>query len=172
MLNSRKHRGFAAICPAETINGGLLDLRGITNIRNYCEPFEMTQSDEMNEPQRYVLVLDSTYEDFQGIRSMLSHLHCPVFIAGSAEQAVAQAQQIPPYLVILAGSLECWSKSLVNQLRQITHKSHVIIVALTETANPRWEHYDENPGIDGFLVKPVSGDVLHLLIESASAKQT
>lgn len=131
----------------------------------------MPESYEMKDLQRYVLVVDSSYEDFQGIHLMLSHLHCPVVVASSVEQAVAQAQQEPPYLVILAGDNENWSQSLVNQLRQTTPKANVTIVALTNTTDPRWGHYEENPGIDGFLVQPVSGDILNLLVESALAKQ-
>ncbi|PSN20360.1 hypothetical protein C7271_02610 [filamentous cyanobacterium CCP5] len=125
----------------------------------------------MTAIQQYVLVVDSSYEDFQDIRSLLSGLPCPVFVAGSTEQAVAQTQQGQPYLVILAGDRDNWSQPLVHRLRQMTQRTNVTIVALTDTADPLWGESEDNPDIDGFLVKPVSGDVLNLLVESALAKQ-
>lgn len=131
----------------------------------------MLESRQMSDIQQYVLVVDSSYEDFRDIRSLLSQLPCPVFVAGSTEQAVAQLRQGQPYLVILAGDRDNWSQALVHRLRQMTRPASVTIVALTDTADPRWGQSEENPGIDGFLVKPVSGDVLNLVVESALAKQ-
>lgn len=126
----------------------------------------------MTPTNGYVLVLDPYHCDAHGMGSLLAQLSCSVFVTESPEQAVAQAQQLPPYLVILAGDNQSWSQPLVHQLRQTTQTTNVTIVALTDSAQPHWDHEEDNPGLDGFLVKPVSGDVLSSLIQSAQAKQS
>lgn len=119
----------------------------------------------------YILVLDTQRHPSQGVHSLLTQLPCPVFIAGSAEQAVEQASQTAPYLVILIGDGQNWCQSLVEQLRQSIDATGVTIVALTDSGNPHWDHQEDNPGLDGFLVNPLSGEVLTSLVESALAKQ-
>jgi DNA-binding NarL/FixJ family response regulator len=125
----------------------------------------------MSKTHRYVLVLDTQCHGSSGVHSLLAQLRCPVFIAGTVEQALAKAHQTTPYLVILIGDGRNWSQSLVEQLRQGVSTAKMTIVALTDSTSPRWGHQDENPGLDGFLVKPLSGEVLTSLVESALAKQ-
>lgn len=125
----------------------------------------------MKASQGYILVVDQQSEDLQVVKSILSRLSCSVFIAESSEQAVAQARQADPYLVILSGNNPCWSKALVCRLRQTINTNGVTIVALTDSSNPSWSHQEDHPGLDGFLVKPLSKDVLSSLVESAIVKQ-
>lgn len=94
----------------------------------------------------------------------------PVFIAQSAEQAVARMQQEAPYLVILSGNQQNWSQPAVKRLRDNAKPSKAIIVALTESNEPSWSSHEDYPELDGFLVKPISNDVLTMLVESAQAK--
>ncbi|MBD2257293.1 response regulator [Pseudanabaena sp. FACHB-2040] len=126
----------------------------------------------MSKTHRYILVLDTQRQESSGVHSLLTQLHCPVFIAGTAEQALAKVHQVPPYLVILIGDGQNWSQPLVEQLRQGASTANMTIVALTDSTSPRWGQQDENPGLDGFLVKPLSGEVLTSLVESALAKQS
>ncbi|MBD0335113.1 MAG: response regulator [Cyanobacteria bacterium Co-bin13] len=126
----------------------------------------------MSKTHRYILVLDTQRQESGGVHSLLTQLRCPVFIAGTAEQALAKVHQGPPYLVILIGDGQNWSKPLVAQLRQGASAAKMTIVALTDSTSPRWGHQDDNPGLDGFLVKPLSGEVLTSLVESALAKQS
>ena len=126
----------------------------------------------MTQHQDYVLVLDSSRNKSQGVHSLIRRLRYPAVIADSAEQAVAHAQQLSPCLVILMGGHESWSGGVIKQLRQTAGAASVTIVALTDAAHPRWAYQEDNPGLDGFLVAPLSRDVLKLLIESALAKQT
>lgn len=125
----------------------------------------------MKAPQGYILVVDQQSEDLQVVESVLSRLSCSVFIAESPDQAVAQASQTAPYLVILSGNNQSWSNALVYRLRQTVNTHGVTIVALTDSGNPSWSHQEDHPGLDGFLVKPLSRDVLSTLIQSAIIKQ-
>lgn len=125
----------------------------------------------MTNSHGYILVLDTQRHATHGVRSLLTQLRCPVFIAGTAEQAVAKTRQLPPCLVILVGDGHTWSQSLVDQLRQEDHSAQMTIVALSDSGSPRWDHSENNPGLDGFLVNPLSGEVLTSLVESALAKQ-
>lgn len=126
--------------------------------------------------QEYILLLDQQCGDLQIVQSVLKRLRCSVFVANSIEQAVARAGQIAPYLVILAGNHQDSAQSLVHKLRWTIqssgHKSGVTIVALTESHNPSWIYEEDYSGIDGFLVKPLSGDILTTLVQSAWAKQS
>lgn len=135
----------------------------------------------MKLSQSYVLVLDpqfgnlqtndSQVGDLQILESLLMPLRCSIEVADSVEQAMVRVSQAPPYLVILLGNRQNWSRTLVNKLRDHTRASSVTIVALTDVHAPSWQHQEENPGLDGFLVKPLSVDVLASLVQSAWARQ-
>jgi CheY-like chemotaxis protein len=126
----------------------------------------------MKSPRNYVLVLGRQSDDLLGLESLLKRLRCSVAIASSEAQAMDQVSQDPPYLVILAGNHQNWSQALVHRLRNLGKASSITIVALTDSHTPSWLTQEENPGFDGFLVKPISGDILSSLIHSARARQT
>lgn len=126
----------------------------------------------MTNSHGYILVLDTQCREAHGVHPLLTQLRCPVFVAGTAEQAVDKTRQLSPCLVILIGDGCSWSQSLVDQLRQEGRSAQMTIVALTDSGSPRWDHSENNPGLDGFLVKPLSGEVLTSLVESALAKQS
>lgn len=119
----------------------------------------------------HVLALDLELDDLRILQNSLRHLSCSVILAESAEQAVDQARHAFPYLVILAGDRQNWSRSFVSQLRLVLKVSNSTIVALTDCHAPSWSPEEEHPGLDGFLVRPLTNDVLDSLVQSAWAKQ-
>lgn len=110
--------------------------------------------------------------DLQGAEAIARILRCPVSIATSPEQAVAQAQIEHPYLVILSGDV-CpkWFLQVARQIRQSVQPERVVIVSLTDSSELSWMPTEASSDIDGFFVKPMSTDVLTALNESAIAKQ-
>ncbi|MEA5465185.1 hypothetical protein [Leptothoe sp. PORK10 BA2] len=126
----------------------------------------------MGSSNGYVLLLGQCLGADLTLQSLSTQVEGPVFVAQSAEQAVARIEQGIPYLVILSGTDQNWSPAFVNQLRETTKPSGTTIVALTQFHEPSWSPQEDHPGIDGFLVEPLSQDVLHLLVESAVAKTT
>ena len=58
----------------------------------------------------------------------------------------------------------------MQRLRETVKPADVTIVALTESSESSWFPYEEHPSLDGFLVKPLSSDVLNSVVESALAK--
>ncbi|MEM1255872.1 MAG: hypothetical protein AAGI69_25820 [Cyanobacteria bacterium P01_H01_bin.21] len=104
------------------------------------------------------------------VHSLSNHVGGSVFIARSAAQAVARIEESIPYLVILSGTHQSWPQAFINRLRETVKPLSTTIVALTRSHEPTWSFQEEHPGIDGFLVEPISKDVLHLLVESAVAK--
>ncbi|NJK84184.1 MAG: response regulator transcription factor [Saprospiraceae bacterium] len=126
----------------------------------------------MKLSQSYVLVLAQQSDDLQMLEALLVPLRCPVVVANSVEEVMAEVSQAPPYLVILAGNRQNWSHTLIARLRNHANTSTVTIVALTDVHAPSWQHQEDNPGLDGFLVKPLSIDVLASLVQSAWARQT
>ncbi len=126
----------------------------------------------MGSSQSYVLVLGQESDDLRSLQSVLAELRCSVTIASSEDQAVSHANQVTPCLVILTGNHYQWSPTLVEKLRYSSRATWMTIVALTEVHAPSWLHADECPGFDGFLVKPITHDILTSLIQSAKARQT
>ena len=120
----------------------------------------------------YILVLGKQSEDIQALESLLGRLRCSVAVASSADQAVEQASQTLPYLVILSGDWQDCSPKFVKQLRQMARVCGTTIVAITDFHAPSWLHQEDNPGVDGYLVKPIGGDVLCSLVQSAWARQS
>ncbi|NEQ33639.1 MAG: response regulator transcription factor [Leptolyngbya sp. SIO4C5] len=126
----------------------------------------------MKFTQGYILLLEQPCTDLQLVQTTLEDLSCSVCVADTADQALAQVNQSVPYLIILGGDQQTWSQALIDELRQKANNHFdVTIVALTDSSDPSWLHREDNPGLDGFLVKPLSGDVLASLVQSAWAKQ-
>jgi CheY-like chemotaxis protein len=121
----------------------------------------------MDSSDNYVLVLEQNSDDLHVLESMLHRLRCPIVVTDSADHAVARASQLPPYLIILSGSQKSWAEQLLQKFRRITDTYDVTILALTESHAPHWQRQEDNPGFDGFLVKPLHGDVLMTLMQSA-----
>ncbi|MEM8804942.1 MAG: hypothetical protein AAGF01_02700 [Cyanobacteria bacterium P01_G01_bin.38] len=124
----------------------------------------------MDISQGYILLLEQQQGLAQVSQLMLSQFPYSVVIADSTDQAVAQIQQGHPYLVILSGSQHNWSETVVQRLRETVKPADVTIVALTESSEPSWSPQEEHPSLDGFLVKPLSKDVLNSVVESARVK--
>lgn len=124
----------------------------------------------MKSTHDYVLVLDREPNDMQSVDLLLGFLQCPTIVADSADQVVARASQGMPYLIILVGNHHQWSAQLMNDLRCAADAVGGTILSLTDVHSPMWTDYEENPGFDGFLVRPLNHDVLLSLVQSAWAK--
>jgi CheY-like chemotaxis protein len=120
-------------------------------------------------PHNYVLVLEQNSDDLHRLEALFQRLSCSIVVTNSAEQAVARASQAPPYLIILSGST--WSTPLIHRFRDIADACDSPILALTDSHAPSWQRQEDNPGFDGFLVKPLHGDVLAGLVQSALARK-
>ncbi|MCU0549907.1 MAG: hypothetical protein MUC48_11220 [Leptolyngbya sp. Prado105] len=120
-------------------------------------------------PSTYILLLAPQLEELDGLESLLQQMALDVEIVNTADQALAKVSQKPPCLIILQEHLR--SQSLIHQLRRIGHADRTTLVIVTETDSPSWLHQEQHPDVDGFLVKPLSPDVIFSLIHSASARQ-
>lgn len=125
----------------------------------------------MKSSKSYVLVINQGSDDLQRLKCLLEQLRCPVEVVCSTDQAVSRVRQLPPCLVILTGNQHHWSKSSISRFRHVANCSSTTIVALTDFHAPSWLHQEDNPGVDGFLVKPLSGEVLNSLVQSAWVRQ-
>ncbi|MEM6836657.1 MAG: hypothetical protein AAF609_07355 [Cyanobacteria bacterium P01_C01_bin.120] len=126
----------------------------------------------MKLSQDCVFVLDE--QEREGHSPRLAHLSgsYSLIVADSADYVVEQAQQLNPCLVILVGENSTWLSSQVRALRQAAPTSPMTIVALTESGSPRWQRTDEVLDLDGFLVQPLTDDILVSLVQSAMIKQS
>lgn len=119
----------------------------------------------------YILLLASQPRRLRVLVSLLERLNYVVGVAQSEEQAIAQTLQQPPFLMIVAGDYHTWSSKLFRELRTHAKTRNIMLVALTDFHAPSWIHQEENPGFDGFLVSPISSDVLSSLVQSAHTRQ-
>lgn len=126
----------------------------------------------MNRSHNYILVLSPQHSSDPVVQSLMGKIADTVFIAQSADQAVARIEQGIPYLVILSGAQQSWAPALVSRLRETVKPLVTTIVALTQSHEPSWSPHEDHPDIDGFLVEPISQDILSLLVKSAAAKTT
>ncbi|MDV3349378.1 hypothetical protein D0962_08365 [Leptolyngbyaceae cyanobacterium CCMR0082] len=124
----------------------------------------------MDSSSGYILLLDQYCGTELVVQSLSNQVEGSVFVAHSADQAVARIEESIPYLVILSGTQKHWSSAFVDRLRETVKPLGTTIVALTKSHEPSWPVQEEHPGVDGFLVEPISKDVLHLLVKSAVAK--
>ncbi len=125
----------------------------------------------MPSTQSDILLLAKQSREVSVLSSLLKYSHYTVASMNSEEQAIAQIERKPPFLIILAGDTQHWSQPLLKELRHVANVHRITLVALTDFHTPHWRHQDENPGFDGFLVYPLSGEVLSSLVQSAHARQ-
>jgi len=118
-----------------------------------------------------ILLLAKQHRELHVLASLLRHSSYSVTSASSEEQALAQMTHQPPFLIILAGAHQNWSQALLKELRLYASNYRATFVALTDFHAPRWMHQEENPGFDGFLVYPLSHEVLSSLVQSAHTRQ-
>ncbi|MGF1458202.1 MAG: hypothetical protein ACFBSG_04180 [Leptolyngbyaceae cyanobacterium] len=123
--------------------------------------------------QDYVLVLDEQESQHHQseLPGLLADLY-PFVVTSSVEQAVEQAQRMNPCLVILVGEDPAWFEHRVKALRQSDRVPTMTIVALTESESPRWQKSEPPVMLDGFLVQPLTDDILVSLVQSAIIKQS
>lgn len=123
-------------------------------------------------PQDYVLVLDEQQRWSRHVDLPLTSDQYAFVVASSVEHAIEQARQVAPCLVILVGEDHASLKNQVHALRDSTREIPMTIVALTESAYPKWQPEKDALDPDGFLVKPLTDDVLNSLVQSAIIKQS
>ncbi|MDX2230684.1 MAG: response regulator [Leptolyngbyaceae cyanobacterium bins.349] len=128
-------------------------------------------SSNMDAAAGYILLLAKHPRQVRFLSTLLGCSSFAVQIACSEEQAVVQATERPPFLVILAGDHLSWSQGLLRDLRTRATANPIMLVALTDFHDPSWVHQEENPGFDGFLVSPISSEVLSSLVQSAYTRQ-
>ena len=118
-----------------------------------------------------ILLLAKQSHEVRVLLSLLKHSPYSVASTSSEAQAFTQIDRQPPFLIILAGEPQHWSQTLLGDLRHAANVHRITLIALTDFHTPRWMHQEENPGFDGFLVYPLSGEVLSSLVQSAHARQ-
>ncbi len=119
----------------------------------------------------YILLLAKQPHTVNVLATLLGRSSYAVAIANTEEQAIAKISQHAPFLVILAGNHHNWSQTLLRELRTRATKRPITLLALTDFHAPSWIHQEENPGFDGFLVNPISSDILYSLVQSAHTRQ-
>lgn len=122
----------------------------------------------------YVLVIADSTNGRPILESLRSQCNFSMVFASSLEQGVTYLKKKLPYLVIFSEHRTAYMESLLQRLRSTAYQHHacnLMIVALTDVNDPSWLPQDENPGFDGFLVKPLSGDILSSLVQSAWIRQ-
>jgi AmiR/NasT family two-component response regulator len=126
----------------------------------------------MKRSRSYVLIFEYQSDDLHVLQTLLERMCCPFMVTNSTSHMLQAVREAPPCLLILAGGHQHWSTGLIHQLRSVAGIGASTIVALTDIHAPSWPRHDENPGIDGFLVKPLEPEVLTTLVQSARVRQT
>lgn len=126
----------------------------------------------MESSQDYILVVGPLTKEMAAAKAIAQALNCSVVTIASPWQAVAEAQNHPPYLVILLGDEgQTWSPQIAREIRQSVEPERIVIVALTTSSVPSWQCQESSAEIDGFFVEPISLDVMNTLRDSAIAKK-
>lgn len=121
----------------------------------------------------YILVLEQQPSYDSRLLSMLLDVwRSPLVVASSTNQVLDRIRYLPPSLVILIGNHESWPNQFSHQLRKEANLLGCTILALTDAASPSWPGQDDGSIFDGFLVKPLSSDVLTSVLQTAQARRS
>jgi DNA-binding NarL/FixJ family response regulator len=118
-----------------------------------------------------ILLLTKHPRQIRVIASLLRRLRYSVTVACTEDQAIAQTATYPPFLVIVTGNHQDWSENFLLKLRSHPKMLSMTLIALADFHAPNWVYQEENPGFDGFLVSPISSEVLFFLVQSAYMRQ-
>ena len=115
-----------------------------------------------------VLIIDDHADTRDLLRELLELEGFTVLLAASGAEALATAAAVRPCLVVLdLGLPDIDGLELVLKLRAEPNTANAPIYALSGFTNLRSAALAA--GIDGFLIKPVSGSDLRLLVEQHCA---
>lgn len=121
----------------------------------------------------YILVLEQQPSQDSCLLSMLLDIwRSPLVVASSTTQVLDRIRYLPPSLVILIGNHESWPNQFSLQLRQQANSLGCTILALTDATSPSWPGQDDGSIFDGFLVKPLTSDVLASVLQTAQARRS
>jgi AmiR/NasT family two-component response regulator len=120
----------------------------------------------------YILVLAKHPRQTRMLTGLLKRLHCSVEVACDEVAAIALMVARPPFLIILTGNHQDWSETLLTTLRSHSAIQSITLVIVADFHAPNWIHQEENPGFDGFLVNPISSEVLFFLVQSAYTRRS
>lgn len=119
----------------------------------------------------YILLLAKQPHMLDVLTALLKQRSYSVAVTLTEEQALEHIQKSPPFLIVVVGDRHTWSHSLLSQLRTHANAHQITLVALTDAHAPSWIYQEDNPGFDGFLVSPISSEILSSLVESAQTRQ-
>lgn len=121
----------------------------------------------------YILVLEQQpSQDYRLLSILLDAWRSPLVVASSTAQVLDRIRYLPPSLVILIGNHESWPYQFSHQLRLEANSLGCTILALTDATSPSWPGQDDGSIFDGFLVKPLSSDVLASVLQAAQARRS
>ncbi|MGK7890790.1 MAG: hypothetical protein AB4042_15770 [Leptolyngbyaceae cyanobacterium] len=127
----------------------------------------------MNNFPDYVLMLEQQpSRESHNLARLMNAWRSPFVIAKSTAQVLSSFQDLSPCLVILIGNHNNWPRQFSQQLRVDANLLGCTILALTEAAAPNWPEYEDPSIFDGFLVKPLSFDILDSIIQVAKARRS
>ncbi|MEB3231064.1 MAG: hypothetical protein VKJ64_08650 [Leptolyngbyaceae bacterium] len=127
----------------------------------------------MNNFPDYVLVLEQQpSHDSYKLASLLKSWRSPFLIAKSTAQILNSVRDLSPCLVILIGNHNNWPHHFSRQLRVDANLLGYTILALTDATAPTWTGGEDPSIFDGFLVKPLSFDILDSILQAAQARRS
>lgn len=126
----------------------------------------------MNFSKDYVLVLNERRRQVHQPEFPVASAQYSFIVVPSVEDAIEQARKVTPCLVILIGESHAWFENQVKALRHALEAPSMTVVALTDSTAPNWQASKETMELDGFLVKPLTDDILVSLVQSAIVKQS
>ncbi|NEQ95680.1 MAG: hypothetical protein F6K30_02930 [Cyanothece sp. SIO2G6] len=127
----------------------------------------------MNNSPDYVLVLEQQpSHDSYKLAKLLNLWRSPFVIAKSTAQVLNSIRDLSPCLVILIGNHNKWPRHFSHQLRVEANLLGYTILALTDATAPNWPEHEDPSIFDGFLVKPLSFDVLDSILQAAQARRS
>ena len=128
----------------------------------YYEPFS-----------RLCLVLEQQpSQDSHKLAKLLNSWRSPFIISSSPAQVLDNIRDISPCLVILVGNHRAWPHQFSRKLRLEANLLGYTILALTDAASPNWPQHEDISIFDGFLVQPLSSDILASILKTAQAKRS
>ncbi|MCL4410548.1 MAG: response regulator [Gammaproteobacteria bacterium] len=112
-----------------------------------------------------ILIADDDFISLEVLKAMLSRFPVEVIAATNGTEALSQAQQQQPHLLILDYEMADYTGAEVClQLRQLDAFTHTPIIALTGHQSPNELEACRQAGMNQTLHKPVAPDAIEQLL--------
>jgi CheY-like chemotaxis protein len=134
-------------------------------------PAPVSHNESAESTRHCILVVDDNHDATVSLALLLKMSGHEVHTAGDGEEAIERAQQVHPNIIFMdLGMPRMDGLEAARHIRALPQGHRINIIALTGWAQESDHERTHGAGMDFHLVKPISSEALHNVLNQVNAK--